>query len=99
MKIKEFLIENGIFPNLKGFYPLIRAVEIVKARGRISITKALYPQLAEEFNMSASSIERNIRHIVEKIRPEQYAHYGFNFVPTNSELIYYFADGGFRWVV
>ena len=95
MNIKEFLVETGIYPNLKGFYPLIRAVEIVRKQKQISMTKELYPKLAEEFKSTPIKIERAIRHIVrEKITAVQYQKHGFATMPTNSELIYYFALGG-----
>ena len=100
MKVREFLVENGIFPNLKGFYPIIRAVEIVKKKGKISMMKELYPQLAKEFNTSMQQVERNMRHIIQdKISPEQYAQYGIKIIPSTGEFIYYFADGGKKWIV
>ena len=95
MNIKDFLVETGNYPNLKGFYPLVRAVEIVKKQKQISMTKELYPKLAAEFKTTSTKIERAIRQIArERITAAQYKQYGFPTVPTNSELIYYFALGG-----
>ena len=95
MTIKEFLIETGNFPNLNGFDMLVRAVEIVKKKGKIKVSKELYPMLAKEFNTTATRVERAIRHIVSgRITIKQYAEIGINKRPSNSELIYYFAQGG-----
>lgn len=93
MNIHDFLIEKGIFPNLIGFNMLVRAVEIVKEKKIFSITKDLYPQLAKEFDTSASKVERGIRHIVSnKLRISDYRSIGINKRPSNSELICFFAD-------
>lgn len=50
MKTNEILIKLGIYPNLKGFDYIVRAVEIVKANGYLQVTKDLYPRIAKEFN-------------------------------------------------
>jgi len=92
MTIREFLVKTGCLPNLAGFDYLIRAVEIVKEKKKISITKELYPILGKEFKSSASKVERAMRHIVSnKISTKQYGMIGLQKRPSNSELIYYFA--------
>lgn len=93
MTIREFLVKTGCLPNLAGFDYLIRAVEIMKEKKRISITKELYPLVAKEFNSSASKVERAMRSIVaNKISIKQYKMIGLEKRPSNSELIYYFAS-------
>lgn len=96
MNIREFLIETGNFPNLKGFNCLIKAVEIVKKNPGIALTKELYPQIAKETNSTASKVERSIRNVVKRIEIHQFQKIGINKYPTNGELIYFFAEGGKR---
>ena len=96
MNIREFLIETGNFPNLKGFNCLIKAVEIVKKNPGIKLTKELYPQIAKETNSTASKVERSIRHVVGRINIEHFERIGIHKYPTNGELIFYFAEGGKR---
>ena len=99
MTIQEFLFKTGNYSNLSGFKPLCRAVEIVKAKkGKIYITKELYPQLAKEFDTTPSKIERSMRFIIqERISVAEYRKLlGMEFVPSNSELIFYFASLGGR---
>ncbi len=91
MKTNEFLIKLGIYPNLKGFDYIVRAVEIVKENGHIEVTKELYPKIAEEFDTSSSKVERAMRHIVSKISKNRLEDLGFVKNPTTSELIYYIA--------
>lgn len=92
MTIREFLVKTGCLPNLTGFDYLIRAVEIVRQKKKISITGELYPLLAKEFKSSANKVERAMRHIVtNKISIKQYGMIGLEKRPSNSELIYYFA--------
>ena len=95
MTIREFLVETGNLPNLAGFDYLIRAVEIVKEKKRVQITKEVYPQLAKEFDTTPSRVERAIRHIVsDRLKLADFKIIGLNKRPSNSELIYYFAVGG-----
>lgn len=91
MTIREFLVKTGNLPNLAGFDYLIRAVEIVEQKKKISITKELYPIIGKEFKTSAGKVERAMRHIVSKITIKQYETIGLKKRPSNSELIYYFA--------
>lgn len=91
MKTNEFLIKLGIYPNLKGFNYIIRAVEIVKEKGYLKVTKELYPQIAEEYKTTASRVERAIRHVISKISRKSRKDLGFVKNPTTSEFIYYIA--------
>lgn len=94
MKLRTFLIESGIYPNLKGFNYLIKAVEIAKKKGLISLTKEIYPMIAEEFGTTSSRVERGIRNVIQKIKPQDYKKIGMKNFPTNGEVIYYFAEKG-----
>lgn len=91
MNMREFLINNDVYPNLTGYNFLIRAVEIIKKR-KILITKELYPQIAKEYNTTASRVERAIRHIIaSKLTFSSFIKIGMNKKPSNGELICYFA--------
>lgn len=92
MKLRTFLIESGIYPNLRGFNYLIKAVEIVKKKGLISMTKELYPMIAEEFNISASCVSRGIYNVIHKINLKDFKRIGLNKIPTGGEFIYYFSE-------
>ena len=95
MNIHDYLIESGIYPNLKGFRYIIKAVEIVKKNPAISFTRELYPEIAKIFNATTSSVERGIRHIVsDKISTQDYKRIGLKVRPTNAEFIHYFAMKG-----
>lgn len=95
MTVKEFLLKTGNYPNLTGFYPLCRAVEIAKEKGKIGITTELYPQLAKEFNSTPTRIERAMRHIItNRITLEHHKELGFIKTPSVSEFVYGFAMRG-----
>ena len=77
MKVREFLIQSKVFPNLKGFNYIISAVEMVQKNGRIATTKDLYPEIAKQFNTTSSKVERAIRFIVtSKISNKDYEKIG-----------------------
>ena len=95
MNIHDFLIENGVFPNLNGFDYIIKAVEIVKKNPKKKATKDLYPTVAKMFKTSSSKVEREIRAIItNKLKYKQFEKIGIYKRPTNSELIWFFAVGG-----
>lgn len=79
MEIENYLIEKGIFPNLKGFDMIAEAVRLIRKdiTYKYKITTKLYPKLAETFKESKSKVERAIRYSIERA--------GHNY--TNSEFI------------
>lgn len=66
-KIVEVLLDIGIPASLKGYNCLKAAIGLVLSDDAYiqSITKRLYPTVAEECNTTASRVERAIRHAIE----------------------------------
>jgi hypothetical protein len=66
-KIENYLIGKKIRPSIKGFDYLVLAIELVSkdVSYKRAITKRLYPDIAKEFNESASKVERAIRHAID----------------------------------
>lgn len=81
VKIEDALLTMGVPEGIKGFNYIADAVEIFDERGtNISITRELYPAIAEKNNTTPSRVERAIRHAFERIRsyggaPEIVSHY------------------------
>lgn len=68
-KIEDTLLAMGVSAGIKGFNYIADAIEIFYERGtNISITKELYPAIAEKNNTSPSRVERAIRHAFEVVR-------------------------------
>ena len=68
-KIEDALLAMGVPAGIKGFNYIADAVEILDERGtNISITKELYPAIAEKNNTTPSRVERAIRHAFEVVR-------------------------------
>ena len=65
-KMDEALLELGFPERLKGTEVLRRAAEQYAERPGQSLTKELYPALAEAFNAEPTQIERNMRHAIER---------------------------------
>jgi two-component system response regulator (stage 0 sporulation protein A) len=98
-RVGVFLTRVGMFPNLKGYAYLVCAVREVINEPLIihAITKRLYPRVAEIFNTTAVSVERNIRNAIEvacnkgKLYLVANTYYNANFTkyekPTNGEFI------------
>lgn len=65
-EIANYLLSSGMKPHLKGFRFLHRAIELTIENNNIlpSMTKVLYPQIAKEFNETASKVERAIRNSI-----------------------------------
>jgi len=103
-RISTIFITVGIPANIKGYQFLREAVKLTIERPEIinSITKQLYPSIAERFETSPSKVERAIRHAIEvawnrgKIENINSLFgikvYATNEKPTNSEFIALIAD-------
>ncbi len=103
-KISNIFISIGIPANIKGYQFLREAVKLAVEEPEIigSITKRLYPTIAERFETSSSKVERGMRHAIEvawnrgKIENINTLFglkiYSQNDKPTNGELIALIAD-------
>lgn len=68
-KIEDELLAMGVPTGIKGFNYIADAVEIFDERGtNISITKELYPAIAEKNETTPSRAERAIRHAFDVAR-------------------------------
>ncbi len=103
-KISNIFISIGIPAHIKGYQFLREAVKLAVEKPDIigSITKKLYPTIAERFETSSSKVERGMRHAIEvawnrgKIENINSLFglkiYSSNEKPTNGELIALIAD-------
>ena len=64
-RASELLMELGVPTKLKGFAYAREAILTMSSDFSQSITKELYPAVAEKFDGSASQIERSIRNAIE----------------------------------
>ena len=99
LKVTQILRQMGIPASIKGYRYLRKAIiETVKDKSLMdSITKILYPKIAESFEVSSSRVERAIRRAIEVAFErgnievlEQYFGYTIDAEkgkPTNSEFI------------
>lgn len=103
-RISNIFISIGIPAHIKGYQFLREAVKLAVEEPEIigSITKKLYPTIAEKFETSSSKVERGMRHAIEvawnrgKIENINTLFglkiYSSNEKPTNGELIALIAD-------
>lgn len=103
-KIANIFLSVGIPAHIKGYQFLREAIKLAVAAPDIinSITKRLYPSIAERFETSPSKVERAIRHAIEvawnrgKIENINSLFginvYSKNEKPTNGEFIALIAD-------
>ena len=92
-KIEDALLAMGVPAGIKGFNYISDAIQIFDERGtNISITKELYPEIAERNGTTPSRVERAIRHAFERVRsyrgnPEIINHYiGMDNCENSSSL-------------
>ena len=103
-KLSSIFLSIGIPAHIKGYQYLREGIKmVVEDPDKIgSITKVLYPGIAEHFSTSPSKVERAIRHAIEvawsrgKIENINgifgYNIYSKNDKPTNGEFIALIAD-------
>lgn len=102
--VTEMIHEIGIPAHIKGYQYLRHAIMLVIENLDVinSITKTLYPTVAQDFHTTSSRVERAIRHAIEvawdRGDPEVLsAIFGYTIAtskgkPTNSEFIAMIAD-------
>lgn len=98
-EISDILCQLGMPSNLLGYRYLRFAIHATVQEPELlrSVTKILYPMVAEEFRTSASGIERAMRHAIEVVwdrgDPDVLQDYFGNTIdpgrgkPTNTEFI------------
>lgn len=103
-KLSNIFIRSGIPPHIKGYQFLREAVKLSVSKPDMinNITKKLYPTIADQFDTTASKVERAIRHAIEvawsrgKIENINSIFgikiYSKGEKPTNGELIALIAD-------
>ena len=64
-QVFEILNKVGVSCDLKGRDYLETAIELVYENSNISVTKELYPKIAEKYNTTPSRVERATRHAIE----------------------------------
>lgn len=104
VEVTELLHDMGVPAHVKGYQYLRDAILMILDDFRLltSITKDLYPQIAEKYETTASRVERAIRHAIELAWDRgnvdlmtEYFGYTINLQkgkPTNSEFIAMVSD-------
>lgn len=64
-KVENFLRYLGFYPHLSGYKMLVTAISIMMQQPRISMTKELYPQVAEVWGTDWKQAEHAIRNCIE----------------------------------
>ena len=92
----EFVMRMlGISQKVNGYLYIRRAILLVLKNNGImgSITKIIYPAIAEEYNTTDKNVERSIRSCIKKAYDENPNRYLYGLLelgkrPTNAELIW-----------
>ncbi|MCZ2260120.1 sporulation transcription factor Spo0A [Sporosarcina sp. G11-34] len=102
--ITSIIKEIGVPAHIKGYAFLREAIQMVYTDVDLlgSVTKVLYPDIAEKYNTTASRVERAIRHAIEVAwnrgnyevisKMFGYTVHHLKSKPTNSEFIAMIAD-------
>jgi len=65
LKITDILRSIGIPANLKGYFFLREAIQMINNGCEISFSKVIYPAIASKHHTTTSRVERAIRHAIE----------------------------------
>lgn len=87
--VEKVLYRAGISSNFKGYYYLAKAVEIAACDYEIinALTKELYPEVGELFNVTGYGVERGIRTAIKMSNLKKDIWICDFRKPTNKELI------------
>lgn len=65
VKIRKILNEIGVPTHIKGYEYLIRGIDYCKQRENVSITKELYPHIAQLCNDTPNKVSKAMCHAIE----------------------------------
>ena len=65
-ELKELLNKAEIYPDIKGYHLILRAIELIE-RDRKILMLDVYNQIAKENNISIVNTERLIRYVIIKL--------------------------------
>lgn len=67
-KTEDVLLELGVTPNLQGFDYICKAIEIIaNSKEKLKMVDGLYMDIAKEFGITNSGVERVIRYAISKM--------------------------------
>ena len=102
--ISKIVLGMGISPNIKGYKYMVEGIMQASLRPelKLSVTKGLYPAIAEKFDATPSQVERAMRHsLLLSYNKDKILHIN-NIIgvsiferrsrPTPSEIIYIIAE-------
>lgn len=92
-KLQKIIRQFRVTSKYKGYLLIIEAIILYLEKDYTKITKDIYPVLAQKYHMSYTSVERDIRTVVEtcwkndRRAVQDIIGYGIIKCPTNSEFI------------
>jgi two-component system response regulator (stage 0 sporulation protein A) len=92
-EVQKIIRQFRVTSKYKGYLLIIDATLLYLEKDFIQITKDIYPTLAQKHNMSTTSIERDIRTVVEtcwknnRRAVQEIMSYDIVKCPTNSEFL------------
>lgn len=98
--ITDIVQELGVPANVRGYYYLREAILFYSKNRAESVTKVLYPYVAQKHSTTSSRVERGIRHAIElcwergdaDTLKKYFKSVSTKRKPTNSEVIATIAD-------
>ena len=66
-EIRTLLLSLGVMPSWLGFGYLVDAIQIFRKNRAVSMTKELYPQVAEKHGTTGVRVERAMRHAIASL--------------------------------
>lgn len=91
--IQKTIRQFRVTSKYKGYILIIHAILLYENKDYVQITKDIYPVLAQKYHMSTTSVERNLRTVIEtcwrndRRAVQEIFGYDINKCPSNSEFI------------
>lgn len=91
--IHKIIRQFHVTSKYKGYLLIIDATQLYTNKDFVRVTKDIYPALAQKYQMSSASVERNIRTVIEacwkndRDAVRNIIGYDINKCPTNAEFL------------
>lgn len=88
MELRKLLMNLGIHSNLEGYHFILAAIEILSKQKIHTNVTTIYQMIGKDMGKNPSTIERGIRHTIQKCWKNGLLNKIYHRIPNNSAFLY-----------
>ena len=88
IELRELVLDLGIFSNIQGYHFILESYNIISKQKIHTSMTTVYRTIGKKFGKNCSSVERAIRHSIQKCWKYGNLNKIYNQLPDNSVFLY-----------